>query len=175
MDAVRWTVDFSQDLSPIPRIEVLEEVARVYGLLGCHRKVAFFMQLRAGIMKDELARHSAASALYRKLIGMYSGGGAGGGKWGLDDAAAGGKGILAVLGGCTDPDGDFSNLEMAYAMDTAGLQDVELFACLFEDACAFFEGECGVGFVFKAVDFAAFVVVADPAFEGGVAAAGWVG
>ena len=57
MDAVRWTVDFSQDLAPIPRIEVLEEVARVYGLLGCHRKVAFFMQLRAGIMKDELARH----------------------------------------------------------------------------------------------------------------------
>ena len=71
MDSLRWAVDFSQDLPVELRLRVLEKVQSLYGALGCRRKVAFFMQLRARLLSDELRQTSLAGDVYVDLINYY--------------------------------------------------------------------------------------------------------
>lgn len=71
MDSLRWAVDFSQDLPVELRLRVLEKVQSLYGALGCRRKVAFFMQLRARLLSDELRQTGLAGAIYVDLINYY--------------------------------------------------------------------------------------------------------
>jgi hypothetical protein len=71
MDSLRWAVDFSEDLPVALRLRVLEKIQRIYGDLGCRRKTAFFMQLRARLLCDELSQAGAAAAIYVDLIDHY--------------------------------------------------------------------------------------------------------
>ena len=77
-DAVRWSIDFSDDLSLPLRLRLLEKVQSVYAELGCRRKVAFFMQVRARLLREELMQTAAASELYAELLPHYVGAGEGG-------------------------------------------------------------------------------------------------
>ena len=71
MDSVRWAVDFSEDLPPMLRLRVLEKIQRLYSDLGCRRKTAFFMCLRAQLLCDELKQTGAAADLYVDLLDHY--------------------------------------------------------------------------------------------------------
>lgn len=95
-----------------------------------------------------------------------------GGFDGVDDGAAGCEGGVTVGGGDCDADGNFADLEMAGAVDAAGVNDVVVRRYLLDDALAFFFSEGGECLVLERGDIAPLMVVADPAFEGGETSGG---
>ena len=85
----------------------------------------------------------------------------------FDDVAASVEGGSSVGCGNADPDGDASDFEQADAVLGDGGVDLEFSKCFSDNALAFFVSESGVGGVLEPIDGLAFVVVANPAFEGG--------
>ncbi len=71
--------------------------------------------------------------------------------------------------GCRNayPNGDAAYFEQSDSVLGDGCVDFEFFEGFLDDALPFFVREGWVGGVFEAVDGLAFVVVANPAFEGG--------
>lgn len=83
----------------------------------------------------------------------------------VDDVTAGLESGVTVVGGDADDDCEAANFDRADAMDAGSVQDLEFLPGLFDDSVSLLLGEERVSLVFEPLDGAAFVVVADPAFE----------
>jgi|GEM_PF-5866265 hypothetical protein len=90
----------------------------------------------------------------------------------IDYVAAGVEGWAAMGRADSDPNGDVADGEWTDSMDTCCGFDAESFDRFGDYALAFFFRERFVGGVFESLDSLAFVVVANPAFEGYVGAGG---
>src|SRR5688500_13478079 len=75
-----------------------------------------------------------------------------------------------MRGRYADPNRQFTDGQVADAVHAQRVDDVVFRAGFFEDLGAFAFGQCRIRFVAQPVHAAAVVLVADPAFETGVAA-----
>ncbi|MFO1428257.1 MAG: hypothetical protein U1F11_15065 [Steroidobacteraceae bacterium] len=90
----------------------------------------------------------------------------------VDDVAAGAERLVAVACGDTDPDRELADRERADAVHAARVLHAEARDGLLDDALALAHRELFEGLVLEPRDGVALVVVAHPAFEGGITAAG---
>src|SRR5687768_11229184 len=88
----------------------------------------------------------------------------------VDDETARGEGGIAMRRADADPHRQLADRQVADAMHAVRIEDVELRECLAQDALALGFRQRDISLVAQPANGAAFVMVADPAFEAGVAA-----
>ena len=93
----------------------------------------------------------------------------------VDDVAAGAERLVAVRGADANPHRQLADPQLPDAVHAQRVRHAEALARLGDDALALAHGERLEGLVFEPPHALALVVIAHPALEGGVAAAGRVG
>lgn len=89
----------------------------------------------------------------------------------IDDESARIEGFAPMFGADTDPDGELTDRKVADTMRAAGIYDAITLARTCKNALALAQRQRRKGFVFQALDRAAIVAIANPAFERYIATA----